>query len=205
MAIVEELKKIGGGTGSTIEEALATGDFGGGGGSFIVTITGSDETGWTSDKSFAEIRNEVRAGKIVECYFWTKRLYMSLAEALAFEFSNVVKSDSQLSLLKVRIPRTGAITVTTESFGGGLAIIPDLSTMTVSQTYAEIKDAYVSGKSVYVVMSHTEGAQTLFSRSELSELSEKEGEYSAIVGDSSMNAALVADSADVPMRLAQRS
>ena len=32
MAIVEELKKIGGGTGSTIEEALATGDFGGGGG-----------------------------------------------------------------------------------------------------------------------------------------------------------------------------
>ena len=64
MAIVEELKKIGGGTGSTIEEALATGDFGGGsGGVFIVNVNVGEHA--QLDKTWKEIYDAYMDGKKV--------------------------------------------------------------------------------------------------------------------------------------------
>ncbi len=67
MAIVEELKKIGGGTGSTIEEAIASGDFSGGG-VFLITMTEQphepeDSFNLELDKTWNEIHDAMLSGK----------------------------------------------------------------------------------------------------------------------------------------------
>ena len=111
MAIVEELKKIGGGTGSTIEEAIASGDFSGG--AFYFVVTGAIDA-LTSSATFKELRAAILAHKVVFCDHANKILYLSyFGLPNSLEFSNVVYRNSQVILYKIKITKRDEVTLET--------------------------------------------------------------------------------------------